>query len=153
MPGRSTAGATRASAEVDSGSGVANRRGSGVSSGPTRASETIGTYPSSRRRLVQKPASMSASIDGSSGGAAPPSMWRAKCSRTRSATRRRAGYSPYVIIVHPMLARRIAIVLLGLVMVAAVLVGMVKYTHAVEAPAKPAPPAASVKLLKERTEI
>jgi thiol-disulfide isomerase/thioredoxin len=52
-----------------------------------------------------------------------------------------------------MLARRLAIVLLGLVMVAAVVVAMVKYTHTVEARLTKAPPAGSVKLLKDRANV
>ena len=52
-----------------------------------------------------------------------------------------------------MLARRLAIALLGVVMVAAIVVAMVRYTHARETPRKVPPPAGSVKLLKERTEI
>ena len=52
-----------------------------------------------------------------------------------------------------MLARRLAIALLGLVMVAAIVVAMVRYTHAVETRLKTAAPSGSVKLLKERAEI
>jgi thiol-disulfide isomerase/thioredoxin len=52
-----------------------------------------------------------------------------------------------------MLVRRLAIAVLGLVMVSAVVVAMVRYTHTVEARLAAPPPAGSVKLLKERTVI
>lgn len=52
-----------------------------------------------------------------------------------------------------MLARRAAIALLGLLMVAAVVMAMVRYTHAVEARVTKAAPAGSVKLLKERADV
>jgi thiol-disulfide isomerase/thioredoxin len=52
-----------------------------------------------------------------------------------------------------MLVRRLAIAAFGLVMVVAVLVAMVRYTHGVEAKLAKAPAAGAVKLLKERTNI
>jgi thiol-disulfide isomerase/thioredoxin len=52
-----------------------------------------------------------------------------------------------------MVARRPAIVLLGLVTIAGVVVAMARYTRTVEARLAKAPPAGSVKLLKERAEI
>ena len=52
-----------------------------------------------------------------------------------------------------MVARRLAVVLLGLVMIAGAVVAMVRYTRTVEARLAKAPPAGSVKLLKERAEI
>jgi len=52
-----------------------------------------------------------------------------------------------------MLARRAAIALLGLLMVAAIVVAMVRHTHAVETRVTKARPAGSVKLLKERAEV
>ena len=52
-----------------------------------------------------------------------------------------------------MLVRRLALALLGLVMVSAVVVAMVRYTHRVEAKLMTAAPTATVKLLKERAQI
>jgi len=52
-----------------------------------------------------------------------------------------------------MLVRRLALTLLGLVMVSAVVVAMVRYTHRVEAKLMTAAPTATVKLLKERAQI
>src|SRR5438034_379859 len=67
MPARSTAGATFASAAGTSGSGRSNRSGCSVRSGGSTASEIFGTYPSSRRRLAQNAASITASISRGSG--------------------------------------------------------------------------------------
>ena len=52
-----------------------------------------------------------------------------------------------------MLVRRLALALLGLVMVSAVVVAMVRYTHRVEAQMATAAPSGTVKLLKERAQI
>jgi thiol-disulfide isomerase/thioredoxin len=52
-----------------------------------------------------------------------------------------------------MLARRVGIALLGVVMFAAIVAAMVRYTHRVEAGLTKAVPTGSVKLLKERTEV
>jgi len=52
-----------------------------------------------------------------------------------------------------MLARRIGIAVLGLSMVAAIVMGMVRYTRKVEAGLAKAPAAGTVKLLKERVDI
>ena len=52
-----------------------------------------------------------------------------------------------------MLARRIGIAALGLVMLAAIVIAMVRYTHGVEAKLAKAPAAGTVKLLKERADI
>ena len=52
-----------------------------------------------------------------------------------------------------MLARRLAVTVLGLVLLAAVVVGMVRYTRRTDAALMKAPTAGTVKLLKERTEV
>ncbi len=53
-----------------------------------------------------------------------------------------------------MLARRAALAVLGLVLLAAVVAGMVRYTHRVEANLAKAPaPGEAVKLLKERVDV
>src|SRR5689334_2742914 len=75
-----------------------------------------------------------------------------KCSRTRSATARRAGYVPYVII-HLMSIRRMGAAALTLAVGATAVLIMVRYTRGVEARLSQAVPTGSVKLLKERTGV
>src|SRR6476659_6480576 len=100
MPARSTAGATRASAAAPSVSGRSNISGRTACSGGRNASEILGAYPSSRRRLAQNAVSMIASRLFSSGAKATDpasvaraaSMCRAKCSATRGAAARAPRY-------------------------------------------------------------
>src|SRR5678815_2091670 len=107
---------------------------------------------------------MSASRALTSGGAAtavdtfaaaPPAScrWRTKCSRTRSATARPAGYVRYDII-HLMPARRLIAVVAAVAVGAIVVAAMVRYTRGVEANLTgAAATSGTVKFLKERAEV
>src|SRR5687767_8723747 len=100
MPGRSTAGASFASAAGCSGSQWSNVSACPAWPGGSRASEIVGVAPSSRRRLAQNAVSIMASIDSASGSTPRSSrpwprataMCRAKWSWTIVATCRAAGY-------------------------------------------------------------